>query len=158
MGRCTRPCVASVEEVGGHLTVKLAGPAGEVEIDAELAPAISALWELGVSTRQCCQYNQLSDSAEVSFPTASDMAAFVDAVFPAGYDDSDEMQTRISDWEVYDPTPSPQRMGWRWFVSPEWDGSSWDFAGRVEFPVGDLPSIIERLQRACSVGEGVPAI
>lgn len=134
--------------------MKLAGAAGEVEIDAELAPVISALWKLGISTRQCCQYSELSDSAEISFPTASDMAAFVGAVFPAGYDESDEMQARISDWEVYDPTSSPRRMGWRWIVAPEWGGGRWGFAGRVEFPASDLLSIIERLQRTCSAAEG----
>jgi hypothetical protein len=56
--------------MGSHPTVKLAGPAGEVEIDAELAPVISTLWELGIATRQCCQYNEFSESAEISCPTA----------------------------------------------------------------------------------------
>jgi hypothetical protein len=133
--------------VGNHPTVHLAGPTGDVEIDVELAPAIAALWKLGVATRQCCQYNELSDSAEISFPTTSDMAAFVGAVFPVGYDESDEMQDRISDWEVHDPASSRLRLGWRWIVAPEWDGVRWDFAGRVEFPASHLPTVIERLQR-----------
>lgn len=134
-------------DVGDHPIVRLAGPTGAVEIDAELAPAISALWELGIATRQCCQYNEFSDSAEISFPTASDLAAFVGAVFPAGDDESDEMLDRISDWEVHDPASNRLRLGWRWIVAPEWHGAAWDFAGRVEFPVSDIPAIIERLRR-----------
>lgn len=125
----------------------VAGSTGDVEIDVELAPAIAALWSLGIATRQCCQYSEFSDSTEISFPTASDMAAFVSAVFPEGHDESDEMLDRISDWEVHDPAASRLRMGWRWIVAPEWDGVKWDFAGRVEFPARDLPAVIERLRR-----------
>lgn len=130
-----------------HPTVILAGPTGSVEIDIELAPVIASLWRLGINTRQCCQYSPLSDSAEISFPTSSDMAVFVGALFPVGYDDGDELQSRISEWEVCDPTSSSLRLGWRWIVAPEWDGAAWDFAGRVEFPTSDLPTILERLRR-----------
>ena len=128
-----------------HPTVVLTGPSGSVDIDVEMAPVIAALWKRGIRTRQCCQYNELTDSAEISFPTASETAAFVGALFPLGYDGSDEMRTRISDWEVYDPAASLLRMGWRWILAPEWDGATWDFAGRVEFPTSDLPTIVERL-------------
>lgn len=127
--------------------MKLPGPGGDVEIDVELAPVITELWALGVATRQCCQYDEFSDSAEISFPTASDMTAFVDAIFLGGYDETDEMQARIRDWEVYDPAPSTRRTGWRWTVAPEWNGTNWNFVGRVEFPTSDLPTIVERLQR-----------
>lgn len=139
--------------MGDHPTVRLSGPTGPVEIDVELAPAISALWQLGIATRQCCQYNELADSAEISFPTVTEMSAFVGAVFPDGFHESDEMQNRISDWAVYDPAASPLRMGWRWIVAPEWDGLKWDFAGRVEFPNSELPRLIERLQRTCMAAQ-----
>ena len=91
--------------VAVHPTVTVAGPFGDVEIDVMLAPVIAALWPLGVRTRQCCQYNELADSAEISFPTASDMTAFVAALFPAGDDQTDELQSRIRDWDVHDPAP-----------------------------------------------------
>lgn len=118
-----------------------------MEIDVELAPVILALWALGVATRQCCQYDEFSDSAEISFPTTSDMNAFVELIFPGGYDETDELQARIRDWDVYDPASNTRRMGWRWAVAPEWTGTKWDFVGRVEFPTSDLPTIVERLQR-----------
>ncbi len=83
-----------------------------------LAQLIAALWSLGVRTRQCCQHNELADSAEISFPSTSDMTGFVAAIFPVGDDQADELLSRIRDWDVHDPASSPLRAGWRWVVAP----------------------------------------
>ena len=136
----------TVTGVAVHPTVTVAGPFGDVEFDVMLAPVIAALWTLGVRTRQCCQYNELADSAEISFPTASDMTAFVAALFPAGDDQTDELQSRIRDRDVHDPAPSPLRAGWRWVIAPEWTEGGWDFAGLVQFPPLDIPVITDRLR------------
>jgi hypothetical protein len=134
-----------------HPTVTLPGPDGPVEIDVELAPVISALWALGVNTRQCCQYSDLSDSAEISFPTAGDMAAFVTAMFPHGADETDELHAKFRDWEIFDPVPSQLRDAWRWIVVPEPDADGrWVFVGQVQFPASDIPTVTERLERVVS--------
>lgn len=97
------------------------------------------------------QHDDYSDSAWISFNTVADMTVLVSAVCPDGVNEEDELQARVSDWEVYDPESNRSRLGWRWNVAPEHlEGSGWDFAGRVEFPVSDPPTVTERLAQAAS--------
>lgn len=131
-----------------HPTVTLTNEHGPVEIDAALAPLISALWVRGVTTLQCCQHDDFFNAAVISFPTAADAASFLDAVWPNGEDENDKMQDRIRDWEVVDPARSETSEGWRWETVPEHHERGWDFVVQVQFPVGDIEGVTARVADA----------
>jgi hypothetical protein len=74
---------------GRHPTVTVRDPAGrKVEIDADMAPLITACWDAGVETSECCQ-EAAPGMARIGFLGLADMELFFDLVSGLGDDERD---------------------------------------------------------------------
>jgi hypothetical protein len=117
-----------------------------IEIDVELAGIITAAWQLGIRTVQCCQHEQECDSAWIQFERITDASRFLAALFADSPDDRDDLFDRQRDWEVASPEPSRSRLCWRWKVAPALaESGEWGFDVMVEFPAMDLPEVERRM-------------
>jgi len=114
-----KPPVAKL--LGPHPTVDVDG----VDIDEQLAPLIKLLWNLGISTAECCQYDEgpIVPVANMSFKDLESAEQFL-GLLMAGNPDA-------TDWRWIDDSPTPE--GFRLTVGLD---SSED----PNDPVWDLPS------------------
>src|SRR5436305_6822330 len=66
-----------------HPTVKVVCPLTDegdlIDIDAELAPLMPLVWDLGIDTRQCCQEKR-PGLAAIEFPTTAGATDFLYSV------------------------------------------------------------------------------
>jgi hypothetical protein len=126
----------------------------EAEIDKEIAPLISKLWEMDINTAFCCQgdmteesYSYLDTEAErayISFPEFADFLNFMNKI--SFFNERHAVEAHS---EVYENYPSTlfDRLyrcplnRWEFSVSPKWDGKQ-RMMTSIYFPFHDIKEVI----------------
>lgn len=125
---------------GDHPEVGLTNEYGvHVHLDEQIAPLVSACWDLVIPTVASCQGS--ADERAYSFPPGSAEAfarvASTDRpeVLEAAPEDS-------LDLRIFEFRDSDDPLGWRWMPGYPWAGVGFS----VYFPPADIPELLRRLE------------
>jgi len=120
------------------------------QIDVLLAPLIRAIWKAGIRTIMSCQETEPGISW-IEFESADDLGRFLNIV--AEYEEgADTLYNRISNWFA-GPMSAPSweyqlnLFDYRFGVDDYKGPTDFLVCVSVYFPHGDLPILLERLQR-----------
>lgn len=124
-----------------------------IPIDEELAPAIGACWQLGITTVSCCQQDHLLAVPRISFHRYPDLERFLNVILgppPADIADlTDDLALRMRNWAIpTEPVVHPSRRRWEIISVPDAYLVSWGIFSEVRFPHDDIPEVTRRLQAA----------
>lgn len=139
----TRPHAAVVVQVGDQ----------KAEIDEALAPLIRELWLAGIETLMCCQ-EYLPGRAWIEFTNPFSLQRFLNLVATFEISD-DSVYDRVA-FHLHHPEAT-DRWDYRLNAHDQGGHENEDetvghqvditFTAEVEFPLGDLPTVILRMQQ-----------